>query len=288
MTLPYATLGFIPRVAFPFVGPEILKLPLENGSVYDCTFRIRTYYEEAHLAIIAFKSRSSDLRAMLKVFKLQFDDLTTLRRYEPSLRRLLFLNGNPQDQTWRAEALHQLALMHEANGNIDEANKYYQLSMTSFGNHEALGLARVMRDYGLYIARYHDPEAGLMQIKQALMLHDDDFKNKKGYRQRRITESYEWRARLLLDSEDRRALNSLIEFALTESHDCSLRDQQQVIEFLFPYVKGVDKQLLDTRLIAINARRRNVVGAMKSMAKLVIDTELMIIGKVIRTVIRKE
>lgn len=246
------------------------------------------------MAVIAFKSRSSDLRTILKVFKQHFDDLTTLRRYEPTLRRLLFLNSSPHDQPWRGEGLHQLALMHEASGNDAEAEKYFLLSLETFEEHELLGLARAMRDYGLFMARNHDLEAGHMQIKQALALHDDDLRNArgqrqrdKGQRQRRITESYVWRARLLIDRRDKRARNSLVEFALTECHDCSLRDQQQVIEFVIPFTKGAQRQMLNARLIEINARRHNISGVVTSMAKLVIGTQLTIAGKIIRTLTRK-
>lgn len=240
------------------------------------------------MAVIAYKHRGSELRALLKIFKQQFDDLRTLSSYEAALRRLLFLGSSPLDQSWRGEGFHQLALLYEAIGNISEAEKYYVLSMEAFADHELLGLARVMRDYGMFMARYHDPQAGLMQIEQALALHEKDLNNAKGYRQRRITESYVWRARLLLDRENTRALNSLVEFALTDCHDCCLRDQQRAIEFVAPYASGVQRQLLDARLIEVNARRRNVTGAIMSMAKLAIDTQFIIAGTIVRRLIRKD
>lgn len=240
------------------------------------------------MVVIAYKHRGSELRALLKIFKQQFDDLKTLSRYEAALRRLLFFGSSPLDQSWRGEGFHQLALLYEAIGNLGEAEKYYVLSMEAFADHELLGLARVMRDYGLFIARHTDPKAGLLQIEQALALHEKDLNNAKGYRQRRITESYTWRARLLIDCEDSRALNSLIEFALTDCHDCCLRDQQQAIEFVAPYTTGMQRQLLDTRLIEVNARRRNITGAILSMAKLAIDTQFIIVSTVVRRIIRKE
>lgn len=250
------------------------------------------------MTVVAFKSRSSDLRTLLKVFKHQFDDLATLRRYEPAVRRLVFM-GSPQDQPWNGEALHQLALMYEAAGDEEKAEKHYVQSMSTFADHEWLGLARVMRDYGLFVARTRDLEVGLMQIKQALALHDDDLrlakgKNQrlKGERQRRITESYVQRARLLVDRRDRKARNSLIDFALADCRDCCLRDQQQVIEFLLsgkkPYVKsGAHRAQLDARLIEINAKRRKPLGIAKSMAKLVIDIELTIARRTVQKLIRK-
>lgn len=246
------------------------------------------YSEEKFLVVIAYKHRGSELRSLLKIFKQQFDDLKTLSSYEATLRRLLFFGSNRMDQSWRGEGFHQLALLYEAIGRFDEAEKYYVYSMEVFADHELLGLARVMRDYGLFMARYTDPKAGLLQIEQALALHEKDHNNAKGFRQRRITESYVWRARLLIDCEDTRALNSLIEFALTDCHDCCLRDQQHAIEFVAPYASGMERQLLDTRLIEVNARRRNVTGAILSMARLVIDTELIIARKIVRTLTRKE
>ena len=203
--------------------------------------------------------------------------------------------GSPQDKPWNGEAHHQLALMHEADGDEDEAEKHYVQSMSTFAEHEWLGLARVMRDYGLFVARTRDLEAGLMQIKQALSLHDEDLKTAKGKnqrlkgeRQRRITESYVWRARLLVDKNDTRALNSLIEFALTECHDCCLRDQQQTILFVAPYADDGQRPLLDARLVEIKFRRRKLSGVVLSMAKLVIDVELMVAKKFVRILIRKE
>ena len=246
------------------------------------------------MAVVAFKSRRSDLRNILKVLKHHFDDLSTLRRYEPSIQRLLFM-GSPQDKPWSGEALHWLALMHDADGNKEEAEKHYVRSMSTFADHEWLGLARVMRDYGLFVARTRDLEFGLMQIRQALALHDEDLKvakgqnqQLKGERQRRITESYVWRARLLVDSNDTRALNSLVEFALTGCQDCCHRDQQQAVEFVIPYADGMQRPLLNARLIEINARRRKLSGVVLSMAKLVIGTEIIVAKKIVRILIRKE
>lgn len=247
------------------------------------------------MTVVAFKSRSSDLRTLLKVFKRQFDDLSTLRRYEPSLRRILFLSSSPQDQPWHGEALHQLALMYETAGDMEEAEKHYVRSMSTFADHEWLGLARVMRDYGLFMARNSDLESGLRQTEQALALHDEDLKiakgqkqRLKGERQRRITESYVWRARLLVNRRDRKARNSLIDFALADCRDCCLRDQQQVIEFLLPYVKsGAHRAQLDARLVEINARRRKPSSTVKSMAKLVIGIQLTIARRTVHKVIRK-
>lgn len=246
------------------------------------------------MGVVAFKSRNSGLRTLLKVFKHHFDDLSTLRRYEPTLRRLLFLHTSPQDQSWSGEALHQLALLKRAEGNLEEAKKYCEQSLAAFPAHEYLGPARTRRDYGLILIEGRDAEAGLQQIKLAIALHDEDLKiakgqkqRLKGERQRRITESYDWRARLLVSKRDKKARNSLIDFALADCRDCSLRDQQQVIEFLLPYVKsGAYRAQLDARLVEINTRRHKLSGAVISMAKLVIGIQLTVARRTIRTVIR--
>lgn len=247
--------------------------------------------------VVAYKNRNADLRKLLKIFKSQFDDPYTLRRYEPALRRLLFLSSGPENQSWHGDGLHQLALLYERNDDIVAAFKYYALleEYDNTVNYEPLRSARWRRDHGLLIARRRDLEDGMLEVKRALALHEDDLRKaktkrqrQKGLRQQRITESYVWRARLLVDRRDKEALDSLIEFALVNSHDCSLRDQQQTIEFVLPYAKGSRRQLIDARLIEIYARRRKPSGVVLSMAKFVIDAELMVAGKIVRTIFRKE
>lgn len=240
------------------------------------------------MPVVAFKNKGSELRALLKVFKQRFDDVSLLRRYEPTLRRILFLHSDPQDLPWRAEAFHQLALLYQTDGKHCLAEENYVRSLQAFKEYEHLGQARAMRDYGMYMAVHHDPHAGIKQIEQALALHDQDLRNRKGERQRRITESYVWRARLLVNSHDSEACDALVDFALTDSRDCSLRDQYQAIEFLLPYVSGMQRQLLDARLVEIYTKRRNLTGAISSMAKFVIDAEILIARKAILTLLRKE
>lgn len=240
------------------------------------------------MPVVAYKNRGSELRSLLKLFKQRFDDVSLLRRYEPTLRRILFLSSNPQDQSWRAEAFHQLALLYQAEGRVDLAQQNYVRSLEAFRDYEHLGLARAMRDYGMFMAMHHEPRAGLSQIEQALELHDLDLRNRKGERQRRITESYVWRARMLVDVQDEEARDSLIDFALTDSRDCCLRDQLQAIEFLLPYVDGVQRQLLDGRIIEIHAKRRNLGATVMSMVKFVIDAELYIASKVVLRLLGKE
>ena len=253
--------------------------------------------QETLLEVVAYKNRNSDLRMLLKIFKLRFDDLYTLRRYEPALRRLLFLSSGPENQPWHGDGLHQLALFYERSGDIPGAFKYYALleEYDAAVDYEPLRSARWRRDHGLLIALSRGLEEGLLEIKRALALHEEDLakakteqQRKKGLRQQRITQSYVWRVHLLVNPRDKAALSSLIKFALVNCNDCCLRDQQQAIEFVAPYTKGAQRQLLDARLIEVHARRRKPSGVIVSMAKFVIDAELMVAGKIVRTIFRKE
>jgi hypothetical protein len=239
------------------------------------------------LEVVAFKFPDSDLRKLLKIFKRQFDDPALLRRYEPVIRRAVYLHSSQRDQPWRAEALHQLALLHQAEGELDSAEKFYKLSLREFHDHERLGIARTMRDYGLFIALHYDPWSGKEWVEKALYLLGEDVPNIKADRQKRITKSYLYRAQLLLDRNDTDALKGLVEFATT-SRDCSLRDQHNALTFALPYVDGLDKHLLVARLIEINARRRKLRKAAVTMASLVIETELFLIRKFTALTLRKE
>ncbi len=240
--------------------------------------------------MVALSSENTDshLRAVLKAIKTQYDNPSLLRRYEQVLRRILFLERDHEDATGHGEALHQLAILRANEGDIDGAEKLLIESMSKIAEHEHLTLARSMRQYGLLIAMHRDPKAGLYFIEQALAHHDDDFKSHKGLRQRRITKSYEWRARLLVDEDNATARGTLIAYALSGCRDCCKRDQHEAIDAALVYADGVQKQLLDARLIEIYARRYKPISAVTSMAKFVIDVELSIASKVFRTIIWKE
>lgn len=225
---------------------------------------------------------------MIKTVKYHYDNPEALRRYEIVLRRTLFLENLRSDMGWHGEALHQLALLCEYKGDIAAADRFYVEALSKFAEHERLGLARAMRDYGLFVATHHSPQAGLTYTEQALALHDDDQRNRKGRRQRRITESYVWRAKLLVDSNDDAARYALIDFALHECQDCFIRDQHQAVTAALPYADGVQKRLLEARLIPLYARRYKLANAVTSMARLVIDTEIYVAGRVVRYLIRKE
>lgn len=231
-----------------------------------------------------FKNPDPILSPVLKVVKNQYDNPALLRQYETVIRRLLFLERGRVDITWHGEALHRLALLREGEGDIDEAESLLIESMSEIAEHEYLTLALAMRDYGLLIATHRDPKAGLFFTEQALALHDHDIKNRKGLRQRRITESYIWRVRLLVDDTDTQARESLIKYALSGCRGCCTRDQHEAIDAALPYADGLRKQLLDARLIEIYARRRKPVSAATSAAKLVINAELSLVKRVIRTV----
>lgn len=245
------------------------------------------------MAVVAFKSHQSQLRVAIKHLKANFDDPRVLQQMKPVLSRAVALDSpNPADQMWRGEAAHWLGLVNWALDDLSEAKRSLELALEIFAPHEVLARARAKRELALLIAQTVDPHQGLELAKTALALHDDDLNNEKGHRQRRITESYVWRTRLLVNKKDRRARESFIDFALADCRDCSLRDQQQAIEFVLEYVKsGARRAQLDARLIEINARRRKPSGTVKSMAKLVIDINLAVVrrtvGGTVRKVIRK-
>ncbi len=240
------------------------------------------------MVVLAFKNPQSSLRRTIKVMKDLYDNIERRLALEPTLKRQLFLEKNEADITWNGEGLHQLALSRESVGDFDSAEKYFQLAIESFEAHELLGMARVKRDYGLYLARHVDPKLGRYEIEQALALHDDDVQNRKGRRQRRITESYLWRVQLLADSEDAEARDKLIEFALSGSRDCCQRDQEQAVAFALPYAGLQQRPLLDARLLEIKAKRRQLPGTIGSATKLIIDTELFILGWTLRKLFRRE
>lgn len=240
------------------------------------------------MVVVPFKSRGSELRQILKLFKEQFDNIEELSTYEFPLMRAVYLSRNPADIIWRGETLHQLALLRENRGDLPAAKKYYLRSLESFSDHEVLGLTRAMRDYALFLARHEDSELGMQYITQALDLHDDDLGNRKGLRQRRITESYLWRIQLLAGEDVTTARRRLIQFALEESRDCSLRDQHYVIAFAMAYAKGKKRQQLRARQLEISAMRRKKLDTLISLTYLAVDTQLLIANRLVRILIRKE
>ena len=241
------------------------------------------------MTTITYKSRSSELRPLLKTFKRHFDNLPHLKRYEPALRRLVFLHTPEHILEWRGEGLHRLALMYEAEGRYDKADQHYQMSLEAFKDNDLQGRARTLRDYGLMLAQTSSPALGIEKIEEALDLHALDTMNAKGRRQHLITQSYLWRALLLRDRNDTEALDSLVKFALQRSQDCGLRDQECAITFAIDYAPpGIVRQLLVARLIEINVRRRKPVRMLRSTAQLALEAEATIIRALVMRPFRKE
>lgn len=244
-----------------------------------------------------FKTRSSELRALLKIFKLRFDDLERLKQLEPQMRRLIFLSTTPQNMQWQGEGLHRLALMYEAERNIVRADQYYGLALEYHAESNLLGRALTMRDFGLFLVRNSSAEAGIAMIEEALVLHGKDLEQigkntkaiEKGERQQALTESYLWRAKLLIDPSDESAFAQLTEYALGASRRCSLRDQQRLIAFALDYSnQSTTHALLAARLVEVKARRRRIVGAIRSAARSIIETEIMIARAIVTRPFRKE
>ena len=235
-----------------------------------------------------FKDPDLIVQPMLKVVKIKYDDPSIKRRYKLMIQRQLFLDQDYDDTTWHGEAYHWLGLVLKSEGDFDGAIEFMTKALTKFAPNEYLATARARRELGLLFAETGNFEAAYDEVEKALVLHDADFKNLKGRRHRRITESYAWRVRLLADSEDTSARESLIAYALNECRGCCTRDQHEAIDSALLYADGIQKQLLEARLIEIYARRYKLVTVASTTVKFVIETEVHIARHVLRIIFRKE
>ncbi len=240
------------------------------------------------MEVLPYKDPDLIVQPLLKMVKTQYDSPSLKRRYKLMIQRHLFLDQDYDDITWHGEAYHWLGLVLKSEGDFDGAIQFFTKALTKFAPNEYLASARARREIGLLFAETGNFEAAFDEIQKALELHDADFKNLKGRRHRRITESYEWRVQLLADSENAFARDSLITYALSGCRDCCTRDQHETIEFALLYAEGVQKQLLEARLIEIYARRYKLVTAASSTVKFVIDAEVSVARHILGTFFRKE
>mgnify|MGYP000863153023 CR=1 FL=1 len=227
------------------------------------------------------------IQETLKLLKRGFDD-RRLDEYEPNLYRGAMLSSHPTVVAWRGEILHQLALRAERRGETKRALELYALSAQAFEAPEYLAQARESRDHGVYLCYRGDPDAGLEELLQAVGLHAKDRPNAKGRRQKRVTEGYVLRARVLAGDDRASALEELTELALFDCRDFCLRDQQMLVAFAAAHTRGAARRALHVRQLEIDFRRRNLVGTGKSIARVVIDKELQLAGHVAGRTIRKE
>ena len=237
---------------------------------------------------VPFKPRKSPERQGLKQLKDGFDD-PSLDPQELIVEWAALHAPSQAFNAYSGEFLHQLALRSERRGDTERASRLYTASQHRLeGN--ALGLARTLRDHGLFLVEYgNDPAVGLELIERALRLHDDDLDNAKGRRQRLITQSKLWRAHVLLaDSEASASCKALTDLALGPDFTFHVRDRKVIVDFLSPRTKGKARRQLLAQKAAIHAERRQPRRMIESCIKLVIDVELSIAGTLIRQVFRKE
>lgn len=240
------------------------------------------------LATRVLKPRDSSLRRQIKFFKEHSDDLELLKTREPGLKRTIYLSTDPTDVMWRGEGHHQLAVFYGKIGEIDKAKKSFIEAFSTFEDHEVLAICRAKRDYALFVAIHENVKLGLYEAEQALLLHDDDLPNRKGLRQKRITKGYIWYLKLQEHRSDEEARENLVEFALYNCHDCSIRDQEQLVKFALDHANGTYRQQLRIRLGLIYASRKRPVQVAKTTVQLGIEIQLFVAGRIIKTILRRE
>ena len=237
---------------------------------------------------IPFKPRSSAARDGLKQLKEGFDD-PAFDGTELLVEWAAVHGPSQPVRAYSGEFLHQLALRSERRGNLERAERLYRMSAEQLRDNP-LGLARTLRDHGMFIATYGDePKNGVALIEEALLLHEQDVDNAKGHRQRRITESKLWRAHILCnDDEADVSRDKLARLALGPDFNFHVRDCKVIIDFLIPRTKGKVRQQLLAQKAAIHTERRQLKRAIESYLKLLIDVELSLAGAFVRQIFRRE
>ncbi|MGB3945510.1 MAG: hypothetical protein WBK76_01590 [Candidatus Saccharimonadales bacterium] len=236
---------------------------------------------------IPFKPRNSLARRDLKEIKDKFDD-PSFDSYELLTEFSARQSMNDAVRAYQGEFFHQLALRRERRGEFDYAERLYKLSLAALKDNP-LGKARTARDYGTMLVRHIDAQEGLALLQTARSLHAEDTENKKGQRQRLITESYWWRAQIhagtsLADE----SLQHLIELVDSHDFDFCVRDQKIIIDFLVPRTSGEVHRELLARQISIHLQRRNPLQLATASLKLVIDIELSIVSSLTKRIFGKE
>jgi len=175
-------------------------------------------------------------------------------------------------------------------GDYAFANKLFARSRASFNDFEYQGLARVERDDGIRLVRAGEHKAGIALIEEALELHESDRKNRKGRRQRLVTEGYLLRANILAGRQVDASIDRLVELALEESIHLGfcLRDQHFVVDFARHCTSGSTRRALDIRMLDITTERGKIAGTIRSIANVVIDSELIVASKIFERLFGKE
>lgn len=224
------------------------------------------------------------VQSALKVLKVRRSDA---RDYVPNLLRAAAFPNNTATAAWSGDIYHRVGEWMARQGERERPIDYFETSLGKYHPSEALGPARVYRDYGMLRISLGQHDEGFELFDNACWYHERDRKNGKGERQRRVTSAYLLEARVLSDDRST-ALDELIDLALFGCKDFCLRDQLGAVDCALLFARGADKRALHVRSLQINARRRNALGTATSMAHVVIDTELQVAGHVIGSLLRKE
>jgi hypothetical protein len=224
------------------------------------------------------------VQSALKVLKTQRSDA---HEFVPNLLRAAAFPNNTATAAWSGDIYHRLGEWMARQGQLERPIDYFEMSLSKYHPSEALGPARVYRDYGMLRVSLGQHDEGFALFDSACWYHERDRKNDKGQRQRRVTDAYVLEARVL--SDDRSStLDELIELALFDCRDFCLRDQLGAVDCALLFARGADKRALHVRQLQINAQRRHALGTATSMAQVVIDKELQVAGHVIGSLLRKE
>lgn len=165
--------------------------------------------------------------------------------------------------------------------------RFYEQSIDVFrSREEPLGLARVLRDKALYVARFHDKREGLTLALEALNLHERDFDNAKGRRQELITKTYVWRINAMLDS--RYDLSDLITTALDTDLGINARDQKEILEFLVSRVDASTRVRIKAQLALINAKQLRQIEVARSLTAMMVDIPIIVADRTFRLIFQKE
>ncbi len=246
------------------------------------------------MSTIPIKPRDSDVRRSLKQLKdgydnPLFDDQELL--VELNARRAMTVAL----KAYKGEIFHQIGLRKWRRGEINSAYALLQMSVEALAGNP-LGQARALRDMGMLELCEIDTDLGLANLKRALALHGDDLKNqsspkalRKGRRQQLITQSYLWRAQIIVGRVGSRiAKRELLKLVGGPDFDFCVRDRKVIIDFLVPRTRGpVRRELLATQA-AILLERRKRLDFVRTCIVFVIDLELSIASSVIRRLLRKE
>ena len=246
------------------------------------------------MSTIPIKPRKSDVRISLKALKDGFDN-----PFFDAHELLIEFNARRGMgvalRAYRGEIFHQLGLRKWRRNETAAAYTLLQMAVESLeGN--PLGQARALRDMGMLELCEIDIALGRANLQRALALHDDDLKNqsnpnavRKGERQRLITQSYVWRAQMIVGGPNSRiARRQLHELVSGPDFDFCVRDRKVIIDFLVPRTRGPVRRELLAAQAAILLERRNRLGFARTCMVFMIDLELSIASSIIRRLLRKE